>query len=626
MQPVPLDRLPLHGRDRGFCRRAGLSDAGQIVCKPRSDVDRALSRFVDPDGIARIHRAAVLEQAPALVSALDILRGSNKDFASISHVQHDAQGNVKDVCCSTGDDAVDGLLGGGIRVGALTEVVGQSSTGKTQLMLQTAIFTALALNTSIRPQVGQRTGEGRQNEKSDIVDAIHGYGILPRSRRKTVAIINLDGHGEAQMLLRRMAEMCDALIEERWSAAGEDRKTGLRKEHDRSSAAYNAALRKRKGAFAHSESRRYSLVEAQQLAREQLFANIRLATPPTYGLLARFVTQELPLLMQSLACSSQPDLGLVIIDDLTNIIQEAAEALANRPSESVIMRSRLCCELSDDLKRLATLRVYAVSDEATNKPGPAILVVNHVTNILDRHKELLRPLIELDIKHHQGAAQRDNHASGISQSGVAATPPGQETGCSLPFQELQFGGINAHVSKEVLRFHQAQMQHPSAKRGEIVDGLLSSLRMSSLGLSWINCINVRIVLTLTTSTTSLPAKQRRRLGRHALKNTHMFGVRRAVSVLNPFAPAGQGANPSVAYIICPSGLHSLRTLALETDSGETMHPESHGVADQQNDEDSLWSSVGDEPALDEMEWAAIVEGGIGGSGRPSLSKRARLSQ
>ncbi|KAJ2714611.1 DNA repair protein rhp57 [Coemansia spiralis] len=44
---------------------------------------------------------------------------------------------------TTGDAQLDGLLGGGIRLGSIVEVVGESATGKTQLCLQLAIAAQL---------------------------------------------------------------------------------------------------------------------------------------------------------------------------------------------------------------------------------------------------------------------------------------------------------------------------------------------------------------------------------------------------------------------------------------------------------------------------------------------------
>ena len=50
---------------------------------------------------------------------------------------------------STGSRGLDGLLGGGCRAGTLTEVFGRSNSGKTQLAMQTALFSAKSGESSL---------------------------------------------------------------------------------------------------------------------------------------------------------------------------------------------------------------------------------------------------------------------------------------------------------------------------------------------------------------------------------------------------------------------------------------------------------------------------------------------
>ncbi|KAF8911952.1 P-loop containing nucleoside triphosphate hydrolase protein, partial [Gymnopilus junonius] len=51
--------------------------------------------------------------------------------------------SADDETFSTGDDILDGVLGGGIRTGMIWEFVGESSAGKTQLALQLSLFVQL---------------------------------------------------------------------------------------------------------------------------------------------------------------------------------------------------------------------------------------------------------------------------------------------------------------------------------------------------------------------------------------------------------------------------------------------------------------------------------------------------
>ncbi|CEH15006.1 DNA repair protein RHP57 [Ceraceosorus bombacis] len=88
---------------------------------------------------------------------------------------------------SVGDDTLDDLLGGGVRCGMLTEVVGESSSGKTQLLLQLAAATAL--------------GPPDESGEAD-----------PWALSGGVAIMTPNGRAGAYAIVKRLSEIGDALV------------------------------------------------------------------------------------------------------------------------------------------------------------------------------------------------------------------------------------------------------------------------------------------------------------------------------------------------------------------------------------------------------------------------------
>ncbi|HXW37390.1 MAG TPA: hypothetical protein VEJ36_05765 [Nitrososphaerales archaeon] len=80
----------------------------------------------------------------------------------------------------TGSTVIDRILGGGVRSGALTQVYGSSSSGKTQLGLQTAVLaassgaSALVLDTegSFRPERAAEIATARGLEPGPVLERI----------------------------------------------------------------------------------------------------------------------------------------------------------------------------------------------------------------------------------------------------------------------------------------------------------------------------------------------------------------------------------------------------------------------------------------------------------------------
>lgn len=88
----------------------------------------------------------------------------------------------------SGSSVLDACLGGGYARGMISELIGESSSGKTQLLLHTAVYNALALGT---PASVVRGGEG-----------------------EGVALISTQGRSAARHMVHRMVQMAHEMLHE----------------------------------------------------------------------------------------------------------------------------------------------------------------------------------------------------------------------------------------------------------------------------------------------------------------------------------------------------------------------------------------------------------------------------
>lgn len=540
--------LILSADDRSKCQRAGLHDAASIIRQPKAE----LGRWLSDEAVIRVRQAAAVAHAPRMASALQRW--------------HECKVNGGDTL-TTGDQKIDDVFGGGVHLGSLSEVVGQSAAGKTQLALQTAVYAALALD----KDADVRHGDLDEN-KDDLFVALQGQGIRSASERRCVMYIVFDGKGELDLVTRRMRQICRALMEVRWRKADIHRRMAAEKERERK--------RKRTtGAFAASENERLSLPDLIALAQQRMMANIHLAAINDYGMLQHLLQYDVSAL---LADTGRSPFGLIVLDDVTDCIHAAAESRASHPSQLTVERSRVCAELSDALKKLAAAK--------ENGGRLAVLVTNHVVDVLDQHKHVLRSAVEglLD-----GAPQVRPSPPKTSQVIFSSGIDGDVT---LTAQEPRYTGMTAHLHSETIR-EMAVNAPPYMTRAQLLENVMSTLRSASLGLSWVNCINVRIVLVHTRREIVLPRHHHKRLRDAGMRGNHRFGVRRAVSVKNPFAPT----QSATEYIISADGIRSLAQLGLKAEQATPNEQ----VA---TEDDLLWHSVGDASlAADENKWLSHLE-------------------
>ncbi|PWN36699.1 uncharacterized protein FA14DRAFT_159105 [Meira miltonrushii] len=580
MKAAQLELLPISDDEAKAYKNAGIQDVGQLLQKSEKELNALFNRVSSEERIAYITSAAHAIQAPNAVSALDLLEKEQNRT-------QDDRAYPTEQWRSTGDKHIDQLLGGGLREGALTEISGRFATGKTQIILQSAIFTALALTTAIH---ATETTPAQEEREDSLLNMIQGVGIRPADQQRSVVLITFDGQAEQATLVWRMQQMCDAMIEERYLMAEQVRKAREQEaqKHIQIQQGDTRKPKRRKGAFASSEKRCYTLQEAQEAARTTLLQNVNLDSPLLYNMLNYTITDRIPALIEDITSKKLSPLGLIVLDDLTRVINEGADLIRGLYNGPVaVARSQIGCELSDNLKRLAMM---------DQKNPSAVMVVNHVIDPQDRHKEAIRTWLESRIDEVTSSTQKSASVDNTQKQPTfkpQPTPKGQDAFLSLPFQELQFAGIMANLGD--IRMN----KYSKSSKAELIEDFMSDTQMASMGLNWVNGINVRVMLSVSPQKIPLPRHQHFRLADSNLPGKHLFGIRKATVVLNPFAPIQIGPQSSVDYIICPSGVHSLKTLGMDSEES-VIEP----VNEDREDEENLWKSVGDDYGLNEAEWDA----------------------
>jgi len=123
-EEVPLEGLAVSASARGLLRSAGLRSVEEVQRASAAQLARGLRTDVHAVGRAlKELRDAIGSQAPQGKSALEMLRGARRDRRSVV----------------TFCRALDEMLDGGVRLGAVTEFCGVPGCGKTQMCIQLCI-------------------------------------------------------------------------------------------------------------------------------------------------------------------------------------------------------------------------------------------------------------------------------------------------------------------------------------------------------------------------------------------------------------------------------------------------------------------------------------------------------
>ncbi|KAK4684955.1 DNA repair protein RAD57, partial [Tremellales sp. Uapishka_1] len=121
----PLDSIGLTPHQIASCSRAGLSLASDILLPSPTDLNKKLH-------FSNLHQVTSLVDSVAKL----VVPKSNTMLELLA--QDEAR------WLSTGDEGMDLLLGGGLRLGTLTEIVGESASGKSHLSMSLALSAQLS--------------------------------------------------------------------------------------------------------------------------------------------------------------------------------------------------------------------------------------------------------------------------------------------------------------------------------------------------------------------------------------------------------------------------------------------------------------------------------------------------
>ncbi|GAA6038831.1 hypothetical protein JCM8097_002917 [Rhodosporidiobolus ruineniae] len=136
MQAVELREVKFNPRLRAKLLQAQFLTAAEVLLCP-------------PAQLARRAKLSPLEASQVVhdLSVAVCARENARDRTISELVERDEQAG-RATTMTTGDAGLDELLGGGLRVGSVTEVAGHSSSGKTHFCLQTALTCQLPLSLS----------------------------------------------------------------------------------------------------------------------------------------------------------------------------------------------------------------------------------------------------------------------------------------------------------------------------------------------------------------------------------------------------------------------------------------------------------------------------------------------
>jgi hypothetical protein len=513
--------------------------ASDILLRPVSELSAAL-RLAERDVLLLQHAAAEALAGPAACVAEG----------------HDEEHESAGALLQTGDARIDALLGGGVQRGSLTELVGErcvclpscfstlcshcctSSSGKTQLLLQLAVHTALGLASASLSSASSTPSSSSAAGRAARWHAPQG-----------VAYLSTSGLASASALVRRLVEISDHSV--------------LASLRPSSSAASSGA-----GA-GRAKQARPSVYEAEEveLARERMLANVHLACVGDGEALEHALLYTLPALIHR--CSSDAkdaaaaqqreeggggaaEIGLIIIDDLPALFQEDNNSGS---MSSLVARSRMLFELADRLKVLAhcggredASTVSSTSAEhtaTTPKRRPiAVVVVNHVSDVFERERALAissgRELLSLS-----SSAPASRSIADLPRTLRTAREAGLDAPLAFVQQAATFSGLYA-TNDALLE---------ALRRGEDargIDAATSRLKQAALGLPWVNGINTRLLLSKSPRKTAGGAGEEGEAGRKEQQ------VRRATLLFSPFA----SAQKSVRFVIGPGGVRSLEEDAI----------------------------------------------------------------
>ncbi len=453
---------------------------------------------------------------------------------------------------SSGSQELDDLLNGGFRSAVLTEIVGESASGKTQMAIQACTFAALGF-VPLPPPVEQDDSapieiDADSCEHASLDDLLHGCGMV---RATGACYITSAGERGAHSIVDRALELADFAIRERFDRV-----------HSFQQAESSQA----------SLDRHILLAKALETGREQVLRNLHVACVADVEALDHALKYSLPGLLSRLSASSRHrnavaaaarDIGIIVVDNLPSLFQEDAVA---SDIDSLVQRSKMLVEVTDALKRLAAAPSSSRLHSIGSSVGRAVLVLNHVSDAFGVDKEIARRFV------FDAADRIRMQRSQARRRGADQTPAGSRSETALPdspfamdyaSQSAFFSGLLASVPPTLAQAIGARALEGGSGSN---DGPLHVLdpRAAQLGHTWSNLVNVRLFLSKTRGRVAMPGAVE--AAASSGPRTAMTTVRKAAVVVNPFGPtmldASDGGN---------GGKRAVRQLRFVITSGRAVH-------------------------------------------------------
>ncbi|PWZ03840.1 P-loop containing nucleoside triphosphate hydrolase protein [Testicularia cyperi] len=435
---------------------------------------------------------------------------------------------------TTGSLELDELLNGGFRSASLSEIVGESAAGKTQLAIQLGVFAILNLQPLLDASAVASPLSDRSLEEllttSDLRCILSGRGMRPivdgqGPDGRGVCFITSSGERAAFAIVQRAVEIAEHSIRQRLYLAHITPNEGLTDQQQ----VELAALEER----------------ALELGRRRILANLHIACVADIEALDHAVKYSLPATITKIAEQRQDEkpfdtdmvlpepVGVIVVDNVPSLFQEDPVA---SDIDSLAQRSKMLAQVADALKQL--------------NAGRAVIVINHVIDAFGADKDFARRFVlegaqRIRISRPRDPAQRTAQgASGTAeQNGVrpSVSVPDHPAPLGYVAQSAFFNGLVASIPPTLAETI-SMSAHSRASVGGAGEANESPLyvlspKTAQLGHNWINNVNVRLYLSKTRGRVPDPSVVSQQSNSDTASKARLLTVRKAAVVFNAFGPS-----------------------------------------------------------------------------------------
>ncbi|KDN52122.1 hypothetical protein K437DRAFT_272812 [Tilletiaria anomala UBC 951] len=414
----------------------------------------------------------------------------------------------------TGVKSLDTMLNGGLRRGTITDLAGESGSGKTQLIIQTIMSTLLGI------------------KMVDALDSIDLFAddpqrIPPLGDRRSpepphweaaggVALLLTGGKAAAHKVVNRLVEM----VQTRYASRTQERHP-RQEQHLSFSQPTSSGIFKGSGRKRSHKSMQTDTEEASPASRSgaescvhirRMLQNLHIAHAPNFEALHRILHHTLPSFQDTLSLSStrgarhanqnSAPLDLIVIDNLATVLNE----VHGNNVEGMMQRSRMLCDLSEQLKYVAAGSSVDSLDEHRPHLGSAVLVVNHLADALESTRlfsercNKLRDSTTFSLLADPASDLSSDAPSNFVEPDDLHAPPDFElqaahsSGLITSLCKLDYASTGGSGGGAVDTF-----SIPAEANSNVASG-----KVAQLGPVWTSCVNARVLLNKTRQRIALP--------------------------------------------------------------------------------------------------------------------------